>query len=85
MIKIIANDNKIDSIMGTIKDIDKDRNGYVTHSELDDIMKMNYPKELSSRDVLPIIKKFSSVQNKILIDYKGFRDMLRLEVNKYQA
>ena len=47
--------------MTTIKEIDKDRNGYVTNSELDDIMKMNYPNQLQSRDLIPIIKKFSSV------------------------
>ena len=32
----------------------------------------------------PVIKKFSSVQNRILIDYKGFRDWVKIEVSKVQ-
>jgi hypothetical protein len=64
--------------MGTIKEIDKDNNGYVTKTEMEDILKLKYPEHFEMRDLIPIIKKFSSIQNKILIDYKGFRDWVRL-------
>ena len=68
-----------DQVMSTINEIDKDHNGYVTKTEIEDILKLKYPEFFESRDLIPIIKKFSSIQNKILIDYKGFRDWVRLE------
>ena len=74
---MIYQENKLDSMMITIKQIDKDHNGYVTRTELDDILKMLYPTELDNRDLIPIIKKFSSIQNKILIDYKRFITWIR--------
>ena len=82
-IQIVAAENKIDSIMNVIREIDKDRNGYVTNNELTDIIKMIYPKELKAAILTPIIKKFASVANQILIDYKQFRDWIRLEVHEY--
>jgi hypothetical protein len=47
--------------MKTIGSIDKDRNGYVTATELDDILKLYYPEALEPRTSLPLIKKFSSI------------------------
>jgi len=72
-INIIRKNNKMDAVMRTIKEIDKDHNGYVTRTELDDILKMYYPPELDEKDMNPIIKRFGSIQNKILIDYKAFK------------
>lgn len=74
-----------DSVMGTINEIDKDHNGYVTKTEIEDILKIKYPEHFETRDLIPIIKKFSSIQNKILIDYKGFRDWVRLEMKTERA
>ena len=71
--------------MITIKQIDKDHNGYVTRPELDDIMKMLYPNELANKDIIPIIKKFSSIQNKILIDYKSFMNWVKKGLKKIDA
>ena len=68
--------------MNTIKQIDKDHNGYVTRNELDDIIKNNYPKELEDKNIMQIINKFGSIQNKILIDYKAFKTWLITELNK---
>lgn len=68
-INTLFENNKLTEIVRIIKEIDKDHNGYVTCTELDDILKMFY-SNLEHRDLLPIIKKFSSVQNRILIDYK---------------
>ena len=42
----MAKDNKLKSIVLTIKEIDKDHNGFVTSTELDDIIKLYYRKEL---------------------------------------
>lgn len=67
-------------VMRTVNEIDKDHNGYVTKTEMEDILKLKYPEHFEMRDLIPIIKKFSSIQNKILIDYKGFRDWVTLEL-----
>ncbi len=63
-------------IMKSIKDIDKEHNGYVTSTELDDILKICYKKELTDKNLKEIFKPFASIQNRILIDYKKFRDYL---------
>jgi len=62
--------------MLTIKSIDAQRNGFVTKNELDDIIKQLYKEELGDKDIGPFIGKFSSLQNKILIDYRSFKDWL---------
>ena len=69
-----------DQVMSTINEIDKDHNGYVTKTEIEDILKIKYSEFFESRDLIPIIKRFSSIQNKILIDYKGFRDWVKLDM-----
>ena len=38
----IYHNNKLKEIMLTIREIDKDHNGYVTRTELDDILKLYY-------------------------------------------
>jgi hypothetical protein len=48
-------------VMLTIKDIDKERNGYVTSAELDDILKLYCPDRLGNRDLTPILNKFCSI------------------------
>jgi hypothetical protein len=42
----------------------------VTSTELDDILKIIYREDLMDRDLKAIIRKYSSIQNRILIDYK---------------
>lgn len=46
--------------MRKIKEIDEDHNGFVTKTELDDILKIIHP-ELMERDLEPIISKFCSI------------------------
>ena len=62
--------------MKNIREIDRDNNGYVTNQELDDIFKMHYNNELKTKDIKTLFKPFASLQNRILIDYKKFRDHL---------
>jgi hypothetical protein len=76
-IKLFMQNIKLKEVMLSIKEIDKDKNGYVTRTELDDIIKLHYKESLSDRNLTPIINKFSSISNKILIDYKAFRDWLK--------
>ena len=72
--QLIYKDNKLVDIMRAIKDIDKEHNGYVTSTELDDILKVSYKRELTEKNLKNIFKPYASIQNKILIDYKKFRD-----------
>ena len=46
--------------MRIIRNIDKDNNGYVTLTELDDILKLEYP-ELQRKDIHQTVKKFRSI------------------------
>ena len=80
----MAKDNKLKSIVLTIKEIDKDHNGFVTSTELDDIIKLYYRKELMDKDLLPFINKFSSLQNRILIHYKSFQQYLKKNVTRIE-
>ena len=54
----------------------------MTRPELDDIMKMLYPNDLANRDLIPMIKMFSSIQNKILIDYKSFINWIKKGIKR---
>jgi hypothetical protein len=74
-----------DGVMATIHEIDKDHNGYVTKTEMEDILKLKYPDHFENKDLIPIIKKFQSIQNKILIDYKAFRDWCRVAIKEHQT
>jgi hypothetical protein len=76
-LKVVYLNPKLKEIMLTIREIDKDHNGYVTRTELDDILKLYYKEHFADKDLFPIINKFSSISNKILIDYRAFKDYIR--------
>ncbi len=61
MISIFAKSNKFIEVSRHIKEIDKDHNGFVTSTELDDILKLTFREELENRDLKEIIKKYSSL------------------------
>lgn len=61
LIDIITKNNKLMLIMKTIKEIDRDNNGYVTNQELDDIFKMHYDTELKKKDLKTLFKPFASL------------------------
>ena len=58
--------------------------GVVTKNEMDDILKLHYPDHFKDKDLIPIISMFSSIQNKILIDYSKFRDWILKGLSKIQ-
>jgi len=60
-VQIINANNKLVEIIRTIKEIDKQHNGFVTVTELDDILKIQYKNELEDRELKPIIRKYSSI------------------------
>ena len=81
----IARSQKVGKIMRSIKDIDQDNNGYVTTTELDDILKYHMPQELSNRSLKPLFKPFASIQNRILIDYKKWKETLRKRLAEFEG
>jgi len=70
---------KLQEISLMIHQIDKDRNGYVTRNELDDILKESF-SELLEFNLFPYINRFCSISNKILIDYKQFKEWIRMSI-----
>lgn len=60
-------------IWKSIKKIDKDSNGYVTIDELDEIFKEWFPVELEGKTLNRYFRKFGSIQNKNLINYKKIK------------
>ena len=56
-----------------IRYIDKDKNGCITTSEMDDILKEVYPDKLKGKCFKHIMRVFTAIQNPILLDYNKFR------------
>ena len=49
----MAKDFQLVKILQTIRTIDKDRNGFVTNQELEDILKLFYKDQLGKYDLKP--------------------------------
>jgi Ca2+-binding EF-hand superfamily protein len=78
-LRLFVVDDKLSQIMTMIRYIDKDRNGYVTTTEMEDILHEVYAEKLKNRDFKHILRVFTCVQNPILLDYNKFRDFIRNE------
>ena len=50
----MAKDFQLVKILQTIRTIDKDRNGFVTNQELEDILKLFYKDQLGKYDLKPL-------------------------------
>lgn len=48
-------------IMRRIKEIDREFNGYVTSTELEDILRLSYGQELTEKSLKAIFKKYASI------------------------
>ena len=62
MVQIILRNNQLNQVWRAIKEIDKDNNGYVTNSELDDIFKLHFA-ELEDKNLKKLFRPFESLQN----------------------
>lgn len=71
--QLLHENSKVKEILNAIREIDPDKNGYVTSTELEDIFKHNYKDELYGFSLTNIMKPFESAQNCILIDHKKFK------------
>ena len=76
MITMIVEDDRLKEINLAIREIDPERNGYVTNQELDDILRINYSTQMEGKHVFDFVKQFASVSNPILIDYNLFKKHL---------
>lgn len=75
-LQVFANDNRIMKVMTMIRYIDKEKNGCVTTSEMDDILKEVYPDQFRGRDYKQVLKAFTAIQNPILLDYNKLKDFV---------
>ena len=75
--QVFRDENKMGELAFIIRTIDRDHNGYVTSTEMDDILKMLYPKKFGNVNLKMIMKPFCSSANKVLLDYKGFKAYIR--------
>jgi hypothetical protein len=64
-----------------VKGIDKFHTGFVTQTELDDIIKIVSP-ELNKRELKKIISPFCAVQNRILVMYRKFFEYILSSLKK---
>jgi len=71
-------------LVKTIKGIDKDRNGYITNQELEDILILCV-SELKDANIVFLFKPFADPINKILVDYKQFLRKLKLDISVQKA
>lgn len=61
LVKIMYRNNKLNDVMRIIFQIDRQHNGYVTTTELDDILKLTYKEELANKDTRLIMRKYASI------------------------
>lgn len=78
LVQKLYDSKKYPALLRSIKDIDQDNNGYVTTTELDDMLKVHLP-ELKDKDLKKLFKPWASIQNRILIDYKKVKEHLQSE------
>lgn len=76
-VAIFEKNNKLDTLMEMIREIDRDHNGYVTSTEMEDMLKIIYPVDLANKNFRNLLKPYCSSANKILLDYKLFREFIQ--------
>lgn len=50
-----------------------DNNGFVTVAELSEILNHCFPSHFTGKDITPFIKRYRSIQNKVLVEYRAMR------------
>ena len=80
LINMMTEIDRLKEIGFAIRDIDPDRNGFVTQQELDDIFRENYRDKMQGKHIFGLIKDFRSVSNKILVDYVKFKKWVNMKL-----
>ena len=66
----------------SVKKIDKDRNGYVTIEELDEIFREWFPLEMEGKTLQRWFRQWASVQNRNLINYREIKEQVNRSLLK---
>ena len=82
LIALFLKDNKMQEFNRLCREINPELNGVITVVELDDILRLLYEEELEGRDLTELYEPFCSIQNKILVDYKGFRERINAKIRE---
>ena len=69
-------ENKLDEISRLLREIDQAKTGFVTKTELADILRLLYEDELGEKDLEEFLEPYCSSINKILVDYRAFKEYL---------
>ena len=77
----MMNKDRLTQLILMVKGIDKFHTGFVTQTELDDIIKIVSP-ELNKRELKKIISPFCAVQNRILVMYRKFFEYILSSLKK---
>ena len=80
--KMILDDDRMKDIALAIRQIDPDRNGYITQQEADDIFRENYSHQMQGKHMFGLLKEFRSNTNKILVDYNKFKAFCMSKLNQ---
>lgn len=84
LVAIFLKENKMTEFLRLCREINPDKNGVITVVELDDILRILYEDELEGRDLSELYEPYCSIQNKILVDYRGFRENLHKKIKEIE-
>ena len=73
LLEMMLKNDRLKEIALAFREIDPDRNGFLTQQELDDIFRENYREQMVGRHIFGLVKEFRSATNKILVDYNRFK------------
>jgi len=77
--------NKMSEFIRYCREINPDKNGVITVVEIDDILRILYEDELEGRDLSSLYEPFCQIQNKILINYRAFRDSIVSKIKQMEG
>ena len=73
LMEIMVKNDRLKEIALAFREIDPDRNGFLTQQELDDIFRENYREQMIGKNMFGLVREFRSATNKILVDYNRFK------------
>ena len=77
LVFMILKHNRMKEMTRMCREINESGGSVVTVVEIDDILRLLYEDELDGRDLTPLYEPFLLNNNKILINYKNFRDSIQ--------
>lgn len=67
-------------IWKSVRNIDKDSNGFLLVQELEEVFHDQFPTELEGKSLRNFFHRFVSVQNKTLVDYRKIKGMMNEKI-----